>query len=119
MAESKPTEQSRSCRQPDVKTAADRMAANHARLCAYADSLSETIDTLVKATRQENWSEVQRLSGQLADRSRAEGYRAVSALAQRVFDEAHPPARPQSLKRSLIRLIGTWGRIGRAPARGQ
>jgi len=92
------------------------MAANHARLCAYADSLSNTIDALVDATCREDWRRVQEISHELSESSRAEGFRAMSALACRVFDDAHPPTRPQSLKRSLIRLIGAWGRIGRQAA---
>jgi len=59
---------------------------------------------------------VQEISHELSESSRAEGFRAMSALACRVFDDAHPPTRPQSLKRSLIRLIGAWGRIGRQAA---
>jgi len=96
----------------DLSKAAATMAANQVRVIRYADLLSSSMDELIAATAREDWSEVQRVSGELAEQSRSNGYRGVSAMAQRVCDEAHRPENSLGIKRSLVRLIGTCGRVG-------
>ena len=95
---------------PDVSQMAAQMAANQARVADYVETLTARVDELVAAAGRGDWDEVRRVSGRLAQRSRAQGYRAVSALAQRVHDEAARPHNALGVKRSLIRLIGTCGR---------
>ena len=95
---------------PDLSRLTATMAANQAKVARHVETLGGSIDELVTATLRQDWSEVQRLSGQLAADGRASGFRAVSALAQRVLDEAHRPHNDVGVRRSLIRLIGTYGR---------
>jgi len=97
---------------PDIAQMAATMAVNQAKVARYVDTLASSVDELVAATLRHDWSEVQRVSEELAENGRANGYRAVSAMAQRVFDEAHLPNNEVGVKRSLIRLIGTCGRTG-------
>ncbi len=104
---------SRLSEQLSVLGAAAVMAANHARVQHSATALSDQIDGLVAATVRRDWGEVGRLGAHLATASRVGGYRAVSALAQKVCDEAGTPQNEVGVKRSLIRLIGTYGRTGR------
>ena len=95
---------------PDMAQMAAQMATNQAKVAWYIETLNASIDQLVTAAVREDWSEVQRVSGQMADGGRESGHRAISALAQRVCDEAHRPDNAVGVKRSLIRLIGTCGR---------
>ena len=95
----------------NLARAAATMASNQARVATYAEQLGNSLDELIAATAREDWNAVQRLSDQLAQRGRASGHRGVSALAQRVCDEAHRPDNSLGVKRSLIRLIGTCGRV--------
>jgi len=95
---------------PNLTQLASKMAANQAQVARYVDRLDGPLDELVAATLRHDWGQVQRISGQVAASGRANGYRAVSAMAQRVFDEAHRPNNDLGVKRSLIRLIGTCGR---------
>jgi succinylarginine dihydrolase len=97
---------------PDLAHSASEMAVNAARVCRSADMLSGRIDEMVAAVSQEQWREVQELSRQLAQSSRSLGFRAISALAQRVCDEAEKPHNKLGIKRSLLRLIGVHGRSG-------
>jgi hypothetical protein len=97
---------------PDVAHLAATMAANHAKVVQYARTLSDRIDNLVEATVRRDWGEVRRISQQLTDDGRSCGYRAVSALAQRVCDELDKPGNEIGVKRSLIRLIGICSRTG-------
>ena len=95
---------------PNLSDMAATMAAHQAKVSQYAEQLADHVDGLVSAATREDWNEVQRLSGWLADDSRASGYRAVSALAQCVHDETLRVDNSTAIKRSLIRLIGTCGR---------
>ena len=99
-------------RRPDVAHSVSEMATNAARVCRSADMLAGRIDEMVAAVSQEQWQVVQELSRQLAESSRSLGYRAVSALAQRVCDESGKPDNKLGIKRSLLRLIGAHGRSG-------
>ncbi len=101
---------------PDLAHAASEMAANHIKVVQYVETLPSRIDELVAATAREDWNEVRRASRHLARGSRACGYRAVSALAERVHHEVNRPHNLLGVKRSLIRLIGTCGRTGQRRA---
>jgi len=98
---------------PNLADMAARMANNHARATKAIDSLTEQVDQMIRATGEENWEDVERLGHQLAESSRNEGYRGISALAQHVADEAHRPDNTLATKRSVIRLIGLHGRTRR------
>lgn len=98
---------------PDVAQLATRLASDQARVAEYVDTLVNRLDELVAATGRADYHEVRRISGEIADAGRASGHRAISALAQRVCDEAHQPENDLAVKRSLIRLIGTCGRADR------
>ncbi len=95
---------------PDLSVAAATMAADQAKVTRYIDELTDRVDKLVSAATLADWAQLQQLSRQLAEDSRSSGYRAVSALAQRVHDEATRVDNEVGVKRSLIRLIGTCGR---------
>ena len=97
---------------PDVAHAVSKMAVNVARVCRSVDMLSGRIDEMVVAVSREQWREVQEMSRRLAQSSRRLGCRAISALAQRVYDEARKPDNELGIKRSLVRLIGAHGRSG-------
>ena len=95
---------------PDIATMSETMAANHARVAESIENLAARIDGLVEAAAAEDWHAVGQLSRELAENSRSLGFRAVAALAQRVDAEAHKPNNDVAVKRSLVRLIGTYGR---------
>lgn len=99
---------------PDLGKMADQMAVNQAKVSQLIEQLNGSLDQLVAATVRNDWSEVRQLSGDLADGGRKNGYRSISALAQRVCDEADRPNNAIEVKRSLIRLIGTCGRAKRS-----
>jgi len=96
---------------PNSSQAAEKTAANQIRIDRCADALAGHIDRLAEAAGRDDWAEVGRIGGEMAARSRAAGYRAVSALADRVCHEAQRPHNAQGVKRSVIRLIGTCGRV--------
>ena len=97
---------------PDLIHLATKLASNQARVYGYAETLAGRLDDLVDAAIKEDWDRVQCVSEEMAEQGRRTGHRAVSALAQRVFDEAHRPSNGVGVRRSLIRLIGTCGRVG-------
>jgi len=103
-------------RHPDLGRISSRMAANLSKVAEYADALASRIDDLVAATAQRDWKAVEQASRQLAESSRAEGYRAISALSERVRLEAAKPDNALGIKRSVIRLIGTCGRVKAGPS---
>ncbi len=96
---------------PNIAQMTTRLAANQARVTNYVDTLATRIDELVAATGREDWDEVGQLSGRLAQQSRDQGHRSISALAQQVHEKAEQPHQPLGLKRSLLRLIGQCGRV--------
>ncbi|NLS94312.1 MAG: hypothetical protein GXX96_19300 [Planctomycetaceae bacterium] len=74
------------------------------------------IDEMVQASTDGNWSRVAELGRQLSQDSRQAGYRGVSVMAQVVANEAARPDNAHGARRSLIRLIGTYGRTTRSHA---
>jgi hypothetical protein len=98
----------------NIRQAVTRLAANHARVVQAVEGLAPQIDQLVAATVRHDWNEVGRLSWHMAVKSRSGGYRALSAMAQKLYDETTKPANDLGIRRSLIRLIGTCGRTGPA-----
>jgi len=99
---------------PDLGQMAAQMAGNQARVSQLIEQLNDSLDRLVAATVRKDWSEVRQLSSDLADGGRKNGYRSISALAQRVCEESDRPNNEVGVKRSLIRLIGTCGRAKRS-----
>ncbi|MBN2474077.1 MAG: hypothetical protein JXB62_05695 [Pirellulales bacterium] len=110
--------QARQPQRPDLSQLSAKMAANQARVAQFVEHLDGSVDELVAAAGRQDWGDVQRLSGQIAEQGRASGFRAVSAMAQRVFDEAHRPNNALGIKQSLIRLIGTCGQTSTPHRRG-
>ena len=98
---------------PNIGQLAARMSANHARVTRSIDQMIAPIDEMVQASADCNWTKVAELGHQLADDSREAGYRGVSVMAQVVANEAGRPDNAHAVKRSLIRLIGTYGRSTR------
>ena len=86
------------------------MALQHARAAKSIDVLAAGVDRLVAAASQRDWHAVAQISHELAKDSRSRGFRGVTALAERVHQEAHKPDNDIAVKRSLIRLICTCGR---------
>ena len=100
-------------RPTDLSYLASTMAANQQRVAAYTARLAECIDQLVHAATCRDWDAIRGLSQQLAADSRQAGYRAISAMADTLCQEAQRPDNEVGVKRGLIRLIGTYGRSGR------
>lgn len=98
---------------PNIGQLAARMSANHCRVVQSIDKMIMPIDEMVQASADANWSRVAELGHQLAQDSREAGYRGVSVMAQVVANEAGRPDNAHGVKRSLIRLIGTYGRTMR------
>ena len=96
--------------QPNIATMSRTMAVDHARMAKSIDVLSASVDGLVAAAAERDWHTVRQISGTLAEDSRSQGYRGVTALAERVHEEAHKPNNDIAVKRCLIRLVGTYGR---------
>ena len=95
---------------PDLTRFTSTMASNQAKIGQYIETLTGRVDGLVSAAQEEDWERVRQISGEIAEEGRRNGYRSISAMAQRVYDQAHHPADTLGVKRSLIRLIGTCGR---------
>lgn len=98
---------------PNIGQLAARMSANHARVVRSIDQMIAPIDEMVQASSDADWQRVAELGRQLAEDSRDAGYRGVSVMAQVVANEAGRPDNAHGVKRSLIRLIGTYGRTTR------
>ena len=92
---------------------AARMSANHRRVVQSIDQMIAPIDEMVQASADGNWSKVAELGRQLSEESRKAGYRGIGVMAQIVANEATRPDNAHGVKRSLIRLIGTYGRTTR------
>ena len=103
---------------PNVGQLAARMSANHARVVRSIDQMLTPIDEMVQASADSNWTRVAELGHELANDSREAGYRGVSVMAQIVANEAGRPDNAHRVKRSLIRLIGTYGRTTRTSSVG-
>jgi len=101
---------------PDIGQMTARMAANQAKVSKLIEQLDKSLDDLVAATVRRDWTAVRQLSGDLADGGRKNGYRSISALAQRVCEESERPDNEIEVKRSMIRLIGTCSRAKRPRA---
>jgi hypothetical protein len=98
---------------PNISQLAARMSANHSRVVRSIDQMITPIDEMVQASADADWPRVAELGHQLANNSREAGYRGVSVMAQVVANEAGRPDNAHGVKRSLIRLIGTYGRTTR------
>lgn len=101
---------------PNIGQLAAQMSANHSRVVRSIDHLMAPIDEMVQASTDGNWSRVAELGRQLSQDSRQAGYRGVSVMAQVVANEAARPDNAHGVRRSLIRLIGTYGRTTRSHA---
>ncbi len=101
---------------PNIGQLAAKMSASHSRVVQSIDNLMTPIDEMVCASADGDWMKVAALGNQLSYDSREAGYRGVSVLAQTVANEAIRPDNAHGVKRSLIRLIGTYGRTTRSHA---
>ena len=99
---------------PNIGQLAARMSANHSRVVNSIDYMIAPIDEMVRASSDGDWEKVATLGQQLSQDSRDTGYRGVSVMAQVVANEAGRPDNAHGVKRSLIRLIGTYGRTTRS-----
>ena len=100
-------------RLPTLANVSAQLAANHAKVVGCIDAITVRVDELATAVAGEDWPKVQQLSGQLVEQGRGMGYRAVSAMAHRVCEEASRPNNAIGIKRSMVRLIGVCGQIDR------
>ena len=99
---------------PDLAHSAADMAANQAKISQYIETLAGQVDELVAAAAREDWNEVRRVSQLVARSGRACGQEEISAMAEQLGDEAGCQDDVLGMKRRMIRLIGTYGRTGRA-----
>ena len=99
---------------PDLAHSAAQMATNQAKVSQYVETLAGQVDELIAAAAREDWNEVRRVSQQVAHSGRACGQEEISAMAERLGDEATRPDDVLEIKRRMIRLIGTCGRAGQA-----
>ncbi len=95
---------------PDLAPVAATMARNQVRVIQTVDVLAAKVDELVGAAAKEDWDEVGRLGRKFAEQCRVDGSESLGNLAEEVVEEAARPNNAVSTKRSLIRLIGLYGR---------
>jgi hypothetical protein len=89
------------------------LARDTAGTSRAVDSIERRIDKMVMAVGREDWMTLGKMGRRLARKARAEGYRAISAYAERVCDEATNRGNPLGIKRSMIRLLGVQARTPR------
>jgi hypothetical protein len=93
------------------------LARDTAGVSRAVDSIGRRIDKMVLAVRREDWMTVGKMGRRHAQKARMEGYRAISAFAERVRDEATNRHNPLGIKRSMIRLLGAQARTSRRGSR--
>jgi CRP-like cAMP-binding protein len=100
---------------PDLAQLTARLAADNARVARYIERLPEQIDKLVAAVDKAEWDEVQRICDYLARTSQTYGCEALYEQARRVSMALQRRDDELAVKRSVIHLLGAYGRL-RAPA---
>jgi|GEM_PF-3261267 len=79
----------------------------------FLSLLGGYIDQLVQATDRRDWVTVGTLSAVLAEGSSEAGVFELSGLAQQLASAARSGTGSANIRRSLLRLIGAYGRIRR------
>ena len=97
---------------PRPSSAVTRMSANLRRIEAFADAALEQLDRAIAASQSEDWGSVQRICEELARAAQTRQSGPLGPLAQRVAHEAgQPEGGHLAARRSLVRLVGTCGRL--------
>lgn len=94
------------------------LAANNARLTLLSDQMVRQIDRMTDAAARDDWQQVGDASAAILEASRAANETEVNEAARRVCQGVEQTAPPVSLRRSMVRLIGSCGRVrGNPPQR--
>ncbi len=91
----------------------ETLAENNARVERFADGLPAQIDQMIAATQAGTWRDVHRVSSEIASEGSAVGTAAaeLTLRAAEVAKRSRRPGQGLTTKRSLIRLIGSVGRM--------
>ena len=95
---------------PDLSLLSARLAQNTARINRVLDALSVRIDEMVAHADRSDWQQVRELSETVAGVSEAHGMHTLGERARQVGKAATRTDDVCDVKRSLIRLIGAYGR---------
>ena len=98
---------------PPLSDFTSRMADNLNRNLDSVEMMTNQVDELLGAVSVRDWRRLDQAGGKLKKTARDLGYHGVSACAQSVCRESAKPDNEVSVKRSMIRLIGTLDRSTR------
>lgn len=99
---------------PDLARISSRLAANNSRVSDFIEGLPLRVDMLVAAAQDENWQEVRRVSGNVAEGGSETGLTTLAEAARRLCDDLDNGNHDLDIKRGIVKLIGQCGKA-RAP----
>lgn len=94
---------------PDMEAATSELSKNNRLMASAVDHLLSEIDSLLEASKAEDWEQVETIGKQIAESSERSGFPGLSDPAHRVIDEAHQPNNEHNIKKSVLRLVGRSG----------
>ena len=96
---------------PDIAGLSARLAEDNTRVNQYIDSIGGRLDKLVNAVVEHDWLEVRRISEYIARSASTYGCSPVSEAAMDVAVSASETNDLSHVKRRVIELLGTCGRM--------
>ena len=103
---------------PNLARISNRLAANNSRVSEFIEGLALRVDKIVAAAQDENWQEVRRVSGNVAEGGSAMGLTDLAAAARQVCEDLDGDNGDMNkdiqVKRGIVKLIGQCGKA-RAP----
>lgn len=101
---------------PDIAGFSARLASDNVRVRHFLTVLESDIDRVIASVEKQDWSELRRLSSEMALNADNCGYSSMAKVARAVYDAADRPGNDKNIRRAVMRLIGACGRNQAAPA---
>lgn len=94
---------------PDMEATSSELSKNNKLMASAVDHLLSEIDSLLEASKNEDWEQVESISQDIVQSSEKAGFPGLQEPAHCVIDEAHEPNNEHKIKKSVLRLVGRSG----------
>ena len=94
---------------PDMEAASSELSKNNKLMASAVDHLLTEIDSLLEASKNEDWEQVESIGKDIAETSEKAGFPGLKEPAHCVIDDAHQPNNEHQIKKSVLRLVSRSG----------
>jgi HPt (histidine-containing phosphotransfer) domain-containing protein len=95
---------------PDLSGFSARLAADNIKVQHFLTVLESDIDRIIAIVETQDWTELRRITSEMALNADNCGYSSMAKIARQIYDAADRPGNERGIRRAVMRLIGACGR---------